>query len=102
MPIIAPIGKQMSIKVCIKSLIQMLIDEERECGRAQEASIDKRTKYPPHNALQGMGSRLFSLEQAKPPRENGLELDSLLADGLHPNDEGYRVMFKLIIDELGV
>ena len=34
--------------------------------------------------------------------ESGIELDSLLADGLHPNDEGYRVMFKLIIDELGV
>ena len=86
MPIIAPIGKQMSIKVCIKSLIQMLIDEERECGRAQEASIDKRTKYPPHNALQGMGSRLFSLEQAKPPSialMNGVTypIGSINADG---------------------
>ena len=34
--------------------------------------------------------------------ENGIELDSLLADGLHPNDEGYRVMFKLITNALGV
>ena len=32
--------------------------------------------------------------------ENGIELDSLLADGLHPNDEGYRVMFGLIAEAL--
>lgn len=31
-----------------------------------------------------------------------IPLDSLLKDGLHPNDEGYRVMFKLIMDELGL
>lgn len=29
--------------------------------------------------------------------ENGVSLDSLLCDGLHPNDEGYRVMFELLV-----
>ena len=29
-------------------------------------------------------------------------IDSLLADGLHPNDEGYEVMFKIILNELGI
>ena len=33
---------------------------------------------------------------------NGVELDSLLRDGLHPNDEGYRVMFGLICGALGI
>ena len=32
----------------------------------------------------------------------GITLDSLLADGLHPNDEGYRVMFRLLLRELGI
>ena len=32
----------------------------------------------------------------------GTALDSLLADGLHPNDEGYRVMFSLMMRELGL
>jgi lysophospholipase L1-like esterase len=31
-----------------------------------------------------------------------IPLDSLLADGLHPNDEGYKVMFRLIMNELGL
>jgi len=31
-----------------------------------------------------------------------IPLDSLLKDGLHPNDEGYDVMFKLIMDEIGL
>lgn len=31
-----------------------------------------------------------------------IELNSLLADGLHPNDEGYRIMFKLILKEIGI
>lgn len=29
-------------------------------------------------------------------RENSVVLDTMLADGLHPNDEGYRVMFELL------
>lgn len=32
----------------------------------------------------------------------GITVDSLLADGLHPNDDGYDVMFKLIMKELGI
>jgi len=32
----------------------------------------------------------------------GITLDSLLADGLHPNDAGYAVMFKLLMDEIGL
>lgn len=32
---------------------------------------------------------------------NGVTIDSLLVDGLHPNDIGYDVMFKLICHELG-
>ncbi len=31
-----------------------------------------------------------------------ISVDSLLADGLHPNDKGYEVMFKLILNELGI
>ena len=34
--------------------------------------------------------------------ENGIELGSLLKDGLHPNDDGYRVMFRLITEALKV
>ena len=32
----------------------------------------------------------------------GTPLDSLLADALHPNDEGYRVYFSLLMRELGL
>lgn len=32
--------------------------------------------------------------------KNAIPLDSLLCDGLHPNDAGYRVMFDLIRDAL--
>lgn len=35
-------------------------------------------------------------------RQEKIALDSLLADGLHPNDEGYRVMFRLLLRELGI
>lgn len=35
-------------------------------------------------------------------KENGARLDSLLCDGLHPNDEGYRVMYSLITNAFGV
>lgn len=31
-----------------------------------------------------------------------ISVDSLLSDGLHPNDEGYNVMYKLIMKELGL
>ena len=31
---------------------------------------------------------------------NGVTVDSLLCDGLHPNDRGYDVMFDLIVKEL--
>lgn len=34
--------------------------------------------------------------------ENHVELDSLLADGLHPNDDGYRVVYSLLSRELGI
>ncbi|MBQ9115928.1 MAG: SGNH/GDSL hydrolase family protein [Clostridia bacterium] len=30
-------------------------------------------------------------------RENGIHLDCLRRDGLHPNDEGYKVMFELLL-----
>ena len=33
--------------------------------------------------------------------ENSIALDTLLADGLHPNDAGYRIMFELIVEALG-
>ena len=35
-------------------------------------------------------------------KNNDITGDSLLADGLHPNDAGYKVMFKLIMKEMGV
>lgn len=31
-----------------------------------------------------------------------VELESLLSDGLHPNDMGYNVMFRLIMREIGI
>lgn len=34
--------------------------------------------------------------------KNGVTVDSLLADGLHPNDRGHDVMYSLILDELGI
>jgi lysophospholipase L1-like esterase len=34
--------------------------------------------------------------------ENQRKVDSLLIDGLHPNDEGYDVMFALLTQALGV
>lgn len=34
--------------------------------------------------------------------EQKVSIDSLLADGLHPNDEGYHVMFRLLMKELGL
>ena len=35
-------------------------------------------------------------------KENGRTVDDLLCDGLHPNDEGYRVMFDLFVGAFGV
>ncbi len=35
-------------------------------------------------------------------KQNGVEIDSLLDDGLHPNDKGYDVMFMLLKKELEV
>ncbi len=32
----------------------------------------------------------------------GLDFETLLADGLHPNDDGYRVMYKLLLREMGI
>ena len=34
-------------------------------------------------------------------RDNGVALSELLKDGCHPNDRGYELMFRLILDELG-
>ncbi|MBO5069585.1 MAG: SGNH/GDSL hydrolase family protein, partial [Roseburia sp.] len=34
--------------------------------------------------------------------QKNIAIDSLLADGLHPNDAGYDVMFALLMDELGI
>ena len=35
-------------------------------------------------------------------KERGIDMDTLLADGLHPNDAGYDVMFYLITNALGI
>ena len=34
-------------------------------------------------------------------REN-IFYETLLFDGLHPNDDGYRIMYELLVKELGV
>ena len=34
--------------------------------------------------------------------ENNVPLDNLLCDGLHPNDQGYNVMFDLLVKAFGV
>ena len=33
-------------------------------------------------------------------KEKGILIDALLCDGLHPNDEGYKIMFDLIVTAL--
>ena len=35
-------------------------------------------------------------------KQNGIELDSVLCDGIHPNDEGYKIMFNLLTKELNI
>ena len=49
------------------------------------------------------GATLFSLYDAFSAHcaENEIAVDSLLCDGLHPNDEGYDVMFSLIVKAFG-
>ena len=32
----------------------------------------------------------------------GIKIDTLLSDGLHPTDEGYKVMFQLISNAMGI
>lgn len=32
----------------------------------------------------------------------GIKIDTLLSDGLHPNDEGYKIMFQLISNAMGI
>ena len=32
----------------------------------------------------------------------GITVDSLLSDGLHPNNDGHKVMFELILKEIGI
>jgi lysophospholipase L1-like esterase len=34
-------------------------------------------------------------------RDTGISVDALLADGLHPNDEGYKLMFEIVLENLG-
>lgn len=34
--------------------------------------------------------------------QKDISMNSLLIDGLHPNDAGYDVMFKLLMDEIGI
>lgn len=34
--------------------------------------------------------------------EHNIVMDTLLADEAHPNDEGYRIMFRLLMRELGI
>ena len=34
--------------------------------------------------------------------QNGIAVDQLLCDGLHPNNEGYKVMYDMIIEAFGV
>lgn len=34
--------------------------------------------------------------------KKGIKIDTLLSDGLHPNDEGYKVMFQLISNAMGI
>ena len=33
-------------------------------------------------------------------KQNDIDFESLLADGLHPNDRGYDVMYKLLMKAL--
>lgn len=34
-------------------------------------------------------------------REHSITVDSLLADGIHPNDTGYQLMFEIVLEALG-
>jgi lysophospholipase L1-like esterase len=35
-------------------------------------------------------------------KDNAVSIESLLCDGLHPNDAGYRVMFDLLVGAFGI
>lgn len=35
-------------------------------------------------------------------KERNIPYETLLADGLHPNDDGYRVMFTLLLEAIGI
>ena len=45
--------------------------------------------------------RLYTLFMEYCEQRN-ITVDSLLADGLHPNDAGYDVIFNLLMDEIGI
>lgn len=45
--------------------------------------------------------RLYALFQHD-CETRGIPFESLLADGLHPNDTGYDVMFRLLLEEMGL
>lgn len=34
-------------------------------------------------------------------RDTGTKIDDLLSDGLHPNDEGYQIMYEIVLEALG-
>ena len=50
------------------------------------------------------GATVFSLYDAFTAycNENGIDYETLLCDGLHPNNEGYKVMYGLITEAFGV
>lgn len=50
------------------------------------------------------GATVFSLYEAFTAycENNQLALDSLLCDGLHPNNDGYRAMYGLIMEAFGI
>lgn len=35
-------------------------------------------------------------------KNNNIDMDTVMYDGLHPNDEGYKIMYDIIIKEFGV
>ncbi|MER2047315.1 MAG: SGNH/GDSL hydrolase family protein [Solibacillus sp.] len=104
-----------------KRLLKVLVDRAKEIGAdvylmaAPPASVASETNpvrafhmEDVHNYIKKLAEELnlpfisHFQEYYQHIRYRGVTLDSLLADGLHPNDIGYDVMFKKIMQEIGI
>ena len=86
-------------KVVLMSSIPASVDQEEECEYHMEdvTTVLRSVAYSRDIAFISVYDRFVEYCENK-----DVEIDALLEDGLHPNDEGYEVMFKIISRSLGV